>query len=230
MAKKLRVNNRARAKSASSGLGHGKRFRGGVKYSRRSQGAGMKHNFPFQPTGSHSSPANFVVLGVDPGLDETGYAVLVLSEPRGTPSFAAADFYPPVRIQEAGIIKTRTEKPLEVRLQEIYQGMRGLLAEAHPQAVVVEDLYTDYRHPRTAILMGHARASILLAAAEENIPVIQYSPTRIKKAITGNGRASKEQVQLMIQTLLRLKEPPTPDHVADALAAALCHFNQLVQE
>ncbi|MCL5039353.1 MAG: crossover junction endodeoxyribonuclease RuvC [Firmicutes bacterium] len=208
--------------------------------------------------------ASLAILGIDPGLDETGYALLSSQEaanlaagqnlristiPPGSPGSSPAGgstkghqpglqplsghrgppFWPrlfPVRILEAGIIKTKPEEALEVRLKTIYLGVLELLAEVQPEAVVVEDLYTDYRHPRTAILMGHARATILLAAAQKAIPVIQYSPSRIKKAVTGNGRASKEQVQRMVQSLLNLKELPTPDHVADALAAALCHLNQ----
>jgi crossover junction endodeoxyribonuclease RuvC len=93
-----------------------------------------------------------------------------------------------------------------------------------PQVMAVEQLYSHYAHPRTSILMGHARGVILLAAAEREVPVISYNATRIKKTITGNGRASKEQVQRTMQRELGLAKCPEPPDVADALAVALCHF------
>jgi crossover junction endodeoxyribonuclease RuvC len=89
--------------------------------------------------------------------------------------------------------------------------------------MVVEQLYAHYAHPRTAILMGHARGAILLAAAERGLQTASYSATRIKKTITGSGRATKDQIQRTIQRELGLREPPEPPDVADALAIALCH-------
>ncbi|HLN29421.1 MAG TPA: crossover junction endodeoxyribonuclease RuvC [Gemmataceae bacterium] len=162
-----------------------------------------------------SSPKTEVrILGIDPGLQITGYAV-VDAGTRG-----------PV-ICEAGLIRSSegSVKPeLDQRLRVLYNGIEDLLNQFHPQTVVVEQLYAHYLHPRTAILMGHARGVILLAASRRDLRVVSYSATRIKKTITGNGRAPKEQVQRTIQREFGLSQLPDPPDVADALAAALCHF------
>ena len=150
------------------------------------------------------------ILGIDPGLASTGYGVIDCTDGRPT-------------LVEGGVITTDKDKPLEERIEQIYRELAELIEEFHPDSMAVEDLYTSYRHPRTAVLMGHARGVMFLAAAQHGTPVAGYSPARLKKAITGNGSASKRQVQLMVQTILGLGKPPTPDHVADALAAALCH-------
>ena len=99
-----------------------------------------------------------------------------------------------------------------------------LIDQLKPRIVVVEQLYAHYQHPRTAILMGHARGVILLAASLRDLPVVSYNATRIKKTVTGSGRASKEQVQRTVQRELGLAQLPEPPDVADALAAALCHY------
>ena len=93
--------------------------------------------------------------------------------------------------------------------------------------MVIEELYSHYKHPATAILMGHARGVLLLCAAQAEVPVVNYSATRIKKALTGNGRAGKMQVQKAVQHALKLSEIPEPPDVADALALALCHAQML---
>ena len=98
------------------------------------------------------------------------------------------------------------------------------MEQYHPQAVALEQLFAHYDHPHTAILMAHARGVIFLAAAQKKLPVVSYAATRIKKTITGHGRATKEQMQHTIQTELRLPKLPEPHDVADALAAALCHY------
>ncbi|MGE5592088.1 MAG: crossover junction endodeoxyribonuclease RuvC [Betaproteobacteria bacterium] len=154
------------------------------------------------------------IIGIDPGLVDTGYGVVEVS--RGS-----------VRLVEAGLVRTTASAHLEVRLKEIFDGVLSILSEHLPAAVIVEDLYTSYRHPRTAVLMGHARGVILLAAGNTGIEVVSYPPARVKKALTGQGTASKEQMQRMIQVRLGLEEVPEPDHVADALALALCHHNFL---
>lgn len=154
------------------------------------------------------------VLGIDPGLQVVGYAVV---EPRG----------PGPGVCEAGVIRTspggRTTD-IAPRLLTLYDGIVEILDEFRPSVVAVEQLFAHYAHPRTAILMGHARGVILLAAARRNLPVVSYNATRIKKTITGSGRASKEQMQLTIQKELKLGKLPEPNDVADALAAALCHY------
>lgn len=152
------------------------------------------------------------VLGIDPGLQVTGYGLLVVRGVR-------------VRVVEAGVVRTAQGDPLEVRLRRLHDLARGVIAELAPDAIVVEDLYSHYRHPVTAILMGHARGVIFLAAAEAGVPVVSYGATRVKKSLTGQGRASKEQVQRMVQSTLGLRKVPQPPDVADALAVALCHCN-----
>ena len=154
------------------------------------------------------------ILGVDPGLQVTGYAVLE-GRPRGP------------RILEAGIIRGaegRAATDLAQRVRNLYDGIVEVLEQYRPTAVAVEQLFAHYEHPRTAILMAHARGVIFLAAAQRGLPVKSYNATRIKKTITGNGRASKEQVQRTVQRELGLPQLPEPPDVADALAAALCHY------
>jgi crossover junction endodeoxyribonuclease RuvC len=102
-----------------------------------------------------------------------------------------------------------------------------VLDTVHPEVVAVEELYAHYAHPRTAILMGHARGVILQRCAQREIEIKSYSATKIKKATTGNGRASKEQMQRAVQTIMGLPELPEPNDVADAIAIALCCANAL---
>ncbi len=153
------------------------------------------------------------ILGVDPGLQITGYAVIE-SGPRGP------------LVCEAGIVSAESRGPTNMaqRLCSLYNGIEEVVAQFQPGVVVVEQLYAHYEHPRTAILMAHARGVIFLAAAQHELPVVSYNATRIKKTITGNGRASKDQVQRTIQRELNLAKLPEPPDVADALAAALCHY------
>jgi len=128
------------------------------------------------------------------------------------------------------VLRSREKDPLEKRLLEIHRGISEVICEFAPTIVVVEELYSKYAHPKTAILMGHARGIIYLAAAAQAIPVLSYASTRIKNSLTGHGRASKEQVQRMVQRAFRLDRIPHPPDVADALAVALCHHNVLMHE
>jgi len=155
------------------------------------------------------------ILGIDPGLQVTGYAVLEAS-PRGP------------KVCEAGVIRStevRATTDMAPRLCSLYDGLMEVLTQFQPGTVAVEQLYAHYDHPRTAILMAHARGVIFLAAGQRQLPVFSYNATSIKKTITGNGRASKEQVQRTIQRELNLDKLPEPPDVADALAAALCHYH-----
>jgi crossover junction endodeoxyribonuclease RuvC len=111
-------------------------------------------------------------------------------------------------------------------LAEIQAGLASVIEEFKPQAMAVEELYSHYGHPRTAILMGHARGVALLAAAQAGVPVASYGATHIKKALVGSGHAGKEQMQRAIQSHFGLKAPPQPADVADALAVALCHAHR----
>ena len=128
------------------------------------------------------------------------------------------------------MIRSSDKDPLEKRLCELHRGIADVIRDFAPSVVVVEELYSKYAHPRTAILMGHARGVICLAAAEQGVPVVSYAATRIKNSLTGHGRASKEQVQRMVQHTFELARPPHPPDVADALAVALCHHNALRHE
>ena len=155
------------------------------------------------------------ILGIDPGLQRTGYGVVDVAGGVGAP-----------RLVEAGVIRTERSDGLARRLAEISTGLDAVLREFQPDAVAVEQLYSHYAHPRTAILMGHARGIVFLAAAQAHVPVVSYGATRVKKALTGSGHASKHQVQRAIASAFGLKADPEPANVADALAVALCHAHQ----
>jgi crossover junction endodeoxyribonuclease RuvC len=157
------------------------------------------------------------ILGIDPGLNITGYGVLECG--CATVSAGAG-----LRICEAGIVRGKSRHSLTGRLVEIHDGVKDVIAGLKPGVMALEELYSHYARPRTAILMGHARGVICLAAAEAGIPVVHYSATQIKKILTGAGRASKEQVQRAIMRELGLPQIPDPPDVADALAVALCHY------
>jgi crossover junction endodeoxyribonuclease RuvC len=157
-----------------------------------------------------SAPA-LRILGIDPGLNITGYGVLEIARGR-------------IEVCEAGVVRGRTKQSLANRLAEIHAGVADVIATLKPSAMAVEQLYSHYKHPRTAILMGHARGVICLAAAEAGLAEATYSATQIKKVLTGSGRAPKSQIQLAIRRELHLAEIPDPPDVADALAVALCHY------
>lgn len=148
------------------------------------------------------------VLGIDPGLVDTGYGMLA----RGAQG---------IEIVATGVITAATDIPLEARLARVYDGTLEILEGFTPDALVLEDLYTEYKFPRTAILMAHARGVICLAARQRNVAVVTMPPASVKRAIAASGAASKEQVQAAVQHMLRLDRPPRPSHVADALALAL---------
>lgn len=148
-------------------------------------------------------------LGVDPGLLATGYGVI---EWEGRS----------IRLLEGGLIRGRG-LGLEAKLLQLHQGILEVLEEFRPEALALEELYSHYRHPRTAILMAHARGVICLAAAEKKVPFFSYAPSQVKEILTGSGGAGKEEVQRAVQLRLHLEEPPHPSHVADALALAICH-------
>jgi len=152
------------------------------------------------------------VVGVDPGLKITGYGIV-----EGSGRVFS--------LVEAGIVSTRERDAMPDRVRCIYDDVLALFEEAKPEAAAIEKLYAHYKHPRTAILMGHARGAILLAAAKCGIPVASYSATMVKRSLTGNGHATKRQVQRMIEVMLGLGQVPEPPDVADALAVALCHLN-----
>jgi len=149
-------------------------------------------------------------MGIDPGLGCTGYGVV---DARGRQ----------LELVEGGTIRPDSSQPLERRLMDLHDAASQAIRRLGPEAVVVEEVYSKYDHPRTAILMGHARGAILLAAAESGVEVFSYAASRVKNALTGSGRASKEQVQKMVTQLLALPSEPRPVDITDALALAACH-------
>lgn len=154
------------------------------------------------------------MVGVDPGLVGTGFAVV---------EGAGAS----LEIVGSGVIETPAAFPLEERVRVIYEGIGEVLDAQAPAALVLEDLYSEYRFPRTALLMAHARGVICLAARQRAIPVLALAPSEVKRAVTANGAASKAQVQSAVQRLLGLGVPPRPSHVADALALAWTGLSRL---
>jgi crossover junction endodeoxyribonuclease RuvC len=150
------------------------------------------------------------ILGIDPGLQTTGYGILRAEQRR-------------LSIVEAGIIRARPDQPLADRLRELFDGLCDLMEAAKPDVAAIEELYSHYDRPKTAILMGHARGVLMLAVGRGGIPIHSYSATQIKRILTGNGRAPKDQVQTAVARQLQLPQIPEPPDVADALAAAMCH-------
>lgn len=154
------------------------------------------------------------ILGIDPGLNTTGYGVIEGVGQR-------------IRLIEAGVIRTQTRGTLGERLAELHEGIAEVLAAHRPELMALEQLFSHYERPRTAILMGHARGVICLNAQLAGVPIQPFEPTRVKRLLTGNGRAPKQQMQLAVQLQLGLPTIPQPPDVADALAIALCGFQFL---
>jgi crossover junction endodeoxyribonuclease RuvC len=125
---------------------------------------------------------------------------------------------------ECGVIRTTPDAPLAVRLRQIHEALGQLVDRHAPDVVAVEDIFYG-KNVRTTVMLGHTRGAVLLAASLRDVAVADYSPAEVKNAIVGTGRATKEQVQFMVQRLLRLKTPPAPSDAADGVAVALCHLN-----
>lgn len=154
------------------------------------------------------------ILGVDPGLGVTGYGLV---------ENAGAS----IKLIEAGVIRTSSEKGIMARLLKIYDGLSEIIEEYRPDALVLEKIYSHYKHPTTAILMSHARGVVCLLCGKYNLELINYASTHVKKSITGKGRAGKGQVAGMMKTLLSLKNVPKPEDVTDALALAISHLHTI---
>jgi crossover junction endodeoxyribonuclease RuvC len=153
-----------------------------------------------------------IVLGIDPGLANTGYGVVQSIAGR----LVALD---------GGVIETRAGTSQERRLADIHAAVNALLVEHEPDAMALEELYFG-QNVKTAFAVGHGRGAAMLAAGQRGIECTSYTPQKVKAAVCGNGRADKEQVARMVQTLLALPQAPTPDHASDALAVAMCHANR----
>lgn len=151
------------------------------------------------------------IVGIDPGLNVTGYAVV---EPTARGVF----------VVEAGVIRTKKiDDSMGFRLALIHKGILEILDAFPASALALEQVHSHIRHPRTAILMAHARGVIVLAAELRGVPVFGYAAARIKKTLTGSGKAPKEQMQHAVKTELGLDQLPEPHDVADACAVAICH-------
>lgn len=149
------------------------------------------------------------ILGIDPGLQLTGYGVIDF------------DIRKP-RLIDGGVIRLDAKSTVAQRLVELERELDDVLTEHRPDVVAVEQLYSHYAHPRTAIIMGHARGVVMLVAQRRLVRLVELPANRIKKNLTGNGHAGKAQMQRAIQSLWNLDAPPDPPDVADALAVALC--------
>jgi len=165
-----------------------------------------------------SSSTMHRVLGIDPGLRLTGYGFVDIRPEKGE--------IEPVLL-EAGVIKLSGKLSIEARLKQLHTDLESLLKAFEPTDLAVEKLYAHYKHPRTAILMAHARGVILLSAQQRDIPIEHLPSTEVKKAVTGYGHASKEQMQRAVQSQCRLREIPSPPDVADAIAIALTHARRI---
>lgn len=150
-----------------------------------------------------------IVLGIDPGTANTGYGVV---ERRGSRLIAL----------DGGVITTRPEAPMQIRLSNIHRRVCELLDEHSVSVVSMEDIYFG-RNASSAFAVGQARGVVMLAAGQRRLPCASYTPQQIKYSVCGSGRADKDQVGRMVQMLLSLDTVPRPDHAADALAIAICH-------
>jgi len=182
------------------------------------------------------------ILGIDPGLGTTGYGIIedpsasslgmvrpsissgrMVSQAGSIRRMTDSSNYRNFKIVEAGIIRTAANTPIQSRLKKIFNSVCEIIEEHKPAVLVLEKIYSHYKHPTTAILMSHARAVICLACGINGVNLINYPSTKIKKTITGNGQASKQQVQRMIQDIFKLKNPLEPVDVSDALAMAVAY-------
>ncbi len=156
------------------------------------------------------------ILGIDPALRTTGYGIIQVDSGQ-------------VRLVDAGVIRSNANLPFEQRLLEIHSGVAELLAEHRPDSFAIEDLYSHYQRPTTAVQMGHARGVIYLASAQAGLYVNAYAATQIKKMLTGNGHASKGQIQMAVKLQLGLRDLLEPADVSDAVAIALTHYHSTLQ-
>lgn len=151
-----------------------------------------------------------IIVGIDPALTITGYGVVHINKNR-------------LSLLEAGIIKTSPGQGLTERLEKIYLAVAKLISDTKPDVLVLEKIYAHYRHPTTAYLLGQARGVICLACAMGQVSLAEYAATRVKKAMTGSGLASKYQVQRMVADIFSLSSLPKHTDVTDALALAIAH-------
>lgn len=155
------------------------------------------------------------VIGIDPGFNITGYGIL-------------ENLGEKLKLIEAGEIRSKPSDSVEKRLKEIFTGVDEIVKEFRPDSFAIEEIYSHYNHPKTAVIMGHARGVAILAAGIANIPVYSYPATRIKRSLTGSGHASKEQISRMVINFLDCSQVSFRPDVTDAIAVALCHINVIL--
>jgi len=156
------------------------------------------------------------ILGIDPGLRLTGYGCVELRPNQSEPA-----------LLEAGVLRLRSESSIAFRLAQLHEDLLGIVDEVKPEVIAVEKLFAHYRHVRTSIIMAHARGVVLLVGQMRGLELHELAATEVKRAVTGNGHASKEQVQRAVMTQCGLAQPPEPADVADAIAIALCAARRL---
>jgi crossover junction endodeoxyribonuclease RuvC len=159
------------------------------------------------------------ILGIDPGLQLTGYGCIDCPASTDQP-----------QLVEGGVIRLNRRDDLAVRLDVLHRELTSVITELRPDHIVVESLFSHYQRPQTAILMGHARGVILLACRSIGISPTELTATEVKRSLTGHGHAAKDQVQGSVTTLLSLAAPPSPVDISDALALAICRGHRLTAE
>jgi crossover junction endodeoxyribonuclease RuvC len=156
------------------------------------------------------------IIGIDPGLQVTGYGVIDYDRGRLT-------------LVEGGLIETDSKADLGCRLDALYRGVQAVVRQTRPHVAVVERLYSKYRHPQTALLMAHARGAVLLGLQHWKVEVVSYTASMVKRALVGHGRASKRQIAGMVAQMLGVRIEEISDHVSDALALAISHATPWAQ-
>ena len=150
-----------------------------------------------------------VILGIDPGVATVGFGII--SEKGGTP-----------KLKRYGVISTPAGMRLALRLKQINSDVSELIKIFKPDAIAVEELFFN-KNLKTAVAVAHGRAAVILAGEDHGIPMFEYTPLQVKKAVAGYGHATKKQIMEMVKRLLEMEQPPKPDDAADALAIAICH-------
>ncbi len=154
------------------------------------------------------------ILGIDPGLSRTGYG-LIESD--------LADGGKTLKLVEGGILRGKESLPLPERLKALHSGLAEVLAEYRPEMVVIEDLFSTYAHPRSALMLAHARGALILAVGQANLPLHTFTPNEVKQVVAGNGHATKSSIQSAVKARLQITATLHPPDLADALAIAICY-------
>ncbi|BCM93685.1 crossover junction endodeoxyribonuclease RuvC [Abditibacteriota bacterium] len=154
------------------------------------------------------------ILGIDPGLARTGYGLIESDLAEGGRC---------IKLVEGGILRGKETLPLPDRLKALHAGLAEILAEYRPEIVVIEDLFSTYAHPRSALMLAHARGALILAVGQANLPLHTFTPNEVKQIVAGNGHATKSSIQSAVKARLSISAPLHPPDLADALAIAICY-------